>query len=233
MGVLQPGAKTLVLSSAVDWQVNDNIVISSTDYLPGYAEQVKIVTRSVDGLSFTFKQTDPTIPAEKSDQLQFPHNAAKYSLSKVTGTQKPTGVTSLETRAAVGLLTRSIRIVSGGDSVLSDFPLAPMPPITKDTVGYYFGGHMVIRQGIEKVQIQGVEFYQMGQGGKIGHYPVHFHMARRVPNGNTDPNNGTYLKDNSVWDSMTRWYVLHATQGVLLARNVGYESIGHGYYLED
>ena len=32
---------------------------------------------------------------------------------------------------------------------------------------------------------------------------------------------------------MTRWYVLHATQGVLMARNVGYASIGHGYYLED
>src|SRR6266478_445700 len=44
-GVLQPGAKTLVLSSAVDWQTNDNVVISSTDYLPGHAEQVRIVTR--------------------------------------------------------------------------------------------------------------------------------------------------------------------------------------------
>ena len=32
---------------------------------------------------------------------------------------------------------------------------------------------------------------------------------------------------------MTRWIVLHSTQGVTLARNVGYKSIGHGYYLED
>src|SRR5260370_34275083 len=32
---------------------------------------------------------------------------------------------------------------------------------------------------------------------------------------------------------MTRWYVIHGTQEVTLARNVGYESIGHGYYLED
>src|SRR6202158_2693637 len=217
-GVLQPGAKKIVVSSAVDWQVNDNIVISSTDYLPGHAEQVKILTRSVDGLTFTFKQTDPTILPEKSEQLQFPHNAAKYSLSKITGTQKPTGRTSIDTRAAVGLLTRSIRIVSGDDAVLNPFPVA--------STGYYFGGHMVIRQGFEKVQIQGVEFFQMGQGGKIGHYPVHFHMARKVPA-------DTFVKDNSVWDSMTRWYVLHATQGVLLARNVGYASIGHGYYLED
>src|SRR5260370_28933522 len=32
---------------------------------------------------------------------------------------------------------------------------------------------------------------------------------------------------------MTRWYVLHDTQNVTLARNVGYLSIGQGYYLED
>jgi hypothetical protein len=32
---------------------------------------------------------------------------------------------------------------------------------------------------------------------------------------------------------MTRWIVLHATQGVTVARNVGYLSIGHGFYLED
>jgi hypothetical protein len=32
---------------------------------------------------------------------------------------------------------------------------------------------------------------------------------------------------------MTRWIVLHGTQDVTLERNVGYKSIGHGFYLED
>ena len=32
---------------------------------------------------------------------------------------------------------------------------------------------------------------------------------------------------------MTRWIVLHGTQDVTLARNVGYLSVGHGFYLED
>src|SRR5262249_33690817 len=41
------------------------------------------------------------------------------------------------------------------------------------------------------------------------------------------------VKDSSVNESMTRWYVIHSTQGVTLARNVGWKSIGHGYYLED
>jgi G8 domain len=217
-GVLQPGASTIVLSKPVDWQMNDNIVIASTDYMPGHAEQVMI--KSVTN-STTFVVTP---------SLRFPHNASVYSLSnhspnKVPVANTPTGWTSIDTRASVALLTRSIRIVSEGKTVGSDFPAAP-PPATPATTGYYFGGHMVIRQGIKKLQIQGVEFYQMGQGGEIGHYPVHFHMTRQVPA-------DTFLKDNSVWDSMTRWYVLHATQGVLMARNVGYASIGHGYYLED
>ena len=222
MGVLQPGANKLILSSPVDWQVNDNIVVSSTDYLPGHAEQVQI-TNVNSPTSFTITKI---LPDGTKTNLQFPHNASVYSLSKVPSGQLPTGWTSVDTRASVALLTRSIRIVSAGDTITTPFPPAPLPPITSTTQGYWFGGHMVIRQGFEKVQIQGVEFYQMGQGGKLGHYPVHFHMARQVPS-------TTYVKDSSVWDSMTRWYVLHATQGVVLARNVGYASIGHGYYLED
>ncbi len=221
-GVLQPGANMLMLSSAVDWQVNDNVVISSTDYLPGHAEQVQI-TEVINPTTFMISKK---LPDGTVTNLQFPHNASVYSLSKVTGGQVPTGWTSVDTRASVALLTRSIRIISEGDTITTLFPPPPPAPVTPATQGYWFGGHMVIRQGFQKVQIQGVEFYQMGQGGKLGHYPVHFHMARRVPS-------DTYLKDNSVWDSMTRWYVLHATQGVLLARNVGYASIGHGYYLED
>ena len=92
--------------------------------------------------------------------------------------------------------------------------------------GAYFGGHVIFRQGFAAVQVQGVQFYQLGQGGRIGHYPVHFHLARKVP-----PN--TFVSDSSIWDSMNRWIVLHGTEGVTLQRDVGYLSIGHGFYLED
>ena len=91
---------------------------------------------------------------------------------------------------------------------------------------YLFGAHTVFRQGFKTLQLQGVEFHQMGQGGRMAHYPVHFHMARQVPA-------ETYIKDSSVSESMTRWYVLHSTLGVTLQRNVGWKSIGHGYFLED
>ena len=41
------------------------------------------------------------------------------------------------------------------------------------------------------------------------------------------------MKDSSINESMTRWITVHGTQGVPVARNVGYLSIGHGFYLED
>ena len=76
------------------------------------------------------------------------------------------------------------------------------------------------------MQVQGVQFRQLGQGGIIGRYAVHFHMARKV-----QPD--TFVKDSSIDESMTRWITVHGTQGVLLARNVGWKSIGHGFYIED
>src|SRR5262249_54524757 len=136
-----------------------------------------------------------------------------------------------ETRAAVGLLTRSIRIVSEGDTFGDCFP----PSVKDMTKGclmddprktYFFGGHTIARQGFMSFQVQGVEFRQLGQGGRLGHYPIHFHLVRQAP-----PN--TFVRDSSIDESMTRWITVHGTQSVELSRNVGYLSIGHGFYLED
>jgi hypothetical protein len=219
-GVLQPGATTLTLSSAVDWKAGDQIVVTTTDYLTSHTEQLTLA-EDADGNEITI-----------ASGLQHPHHAAIIDLTGDKTSRLPAGrgltdLTSVDTRAAVALLSRNIRIVSGGDTPMSDLPTPPNPPPTNPPdPKLYFGGHVVFRQGFTQLQIQGVEFYQFGEGGRMMHYPVHFHMARQVP-----PN--TFVKDSSIWDSMTRFIVLHATQGVLLARNVGYRSIGMGYYLED
>ena len=220
---------TLVLDRPVDWKVGDQIVVSSTDYLPGHAEQLSIQGISTD-------MTTLTVAA-----IQYPHNGAEFPLPPDLQTHNPpigpdTG--AVETRAAVGLLNRSIRIMSGGDVFGKDLPnpgtKCSNPDPDQPDSCVYFGGHTMFRQGFKAVQIQGVEFYQMGQGGRIMHYPVHFHMTRKTPQpaNPTDPP-VTYVKDSAVWDSMTRWYVLHGSQQITLERNVGYLSIGHGYYLED
>ncbi|MGH7672294.1 MAG: hypothetical protein ACREMC_05300, partial [Gemmatimonadales bacterium] len=134
---------------------------------------------------------------------------------------KVDGNAAAETRAAVALLSRSIKIISAGNDLDKFFPTKDGPAPDR-----YFGAHTIARQGFLAYQTQGVEYKWHRQGGRIAHYPVHFHMARSTP---TD----TFVKDTSVNESMTRWYVIHASHGITFARNVGYESIGHGYYLED
>ncbi len=218
-----PGDMSLQVEGALkNWQDGDNIVLTTTDYLPGHSERLKISGTSVNGQVTTINLDAP---------VQYPHNGQKFDLSDTTfpGISRlgPNFPPAAEMRAAVGLLSRSIRIISDGDTPGAPFTVNPGNPDN------YFGGHTLVRQGFLLYQVQGAEFYQLGQGGAIMHYPVHFHMARQVPVGVSGSQPTTFVKDSSVWDSMTRWIVIHATQGVRLARNVGYESIGHGYYLED
>jgi hypothetical protein len=209
---LNPHDTQLKIDRLVDWEVNDQIVVTTTDYLPGHSEEFTIT--GIDGQNIQFNSTEPDGGA------RYLHDGHRHDLSAIP---ERLGITrkNAETRAAVALLTRSIRIVSEGDG------FAPgaqdnFPPER----GNFFGGHTVIRQGIKTYQVQGVEFKRLGQGGRMGHYPIHFHTVRKAPA-------NTFVKDSSINESMTRWITLHATQGVLLARNVGYKSIGHGYFQED
>ncbi|MEQ8347628.1 MAG: hypothetical protein RIB84_16580 [Sneathiellaceae bacterium] len=239
-GHLEKGQSTLILDPPVtDWTAGDRIVVTGTDYLPNHSEEFTIT--KVAGATLTLDR-----PAG------WHHNGAVFPLAarlqnasagfKAANRGSPL-LTSAETRAAVALMSRSIRIVSGGDSAGEVFdwesPAEKQAAVlafgadsprsrsaTERDPSYQYGGHVIARQGFETLQVQGVEFRWLGQGGRMGHYPLHFHMARKVPD-------GTYVKDSTIHESMTRWIVLHATQGVTLQRNIGYRSIGHGFYLED
>jgi hypothetical protein len=212
------------------WETGDHIVLTSTDYLMGHNEEVVIQSVASSGPGSLIKLQSP---------VKFPHNGATYNFSSLPATSGPKDdpngpatlpSRNLETRAAVALLTRSIMIASEGAApVLTDrsedhFPVSD---------GSY-GGQTIMRQGFAAYQVQGVEFYHLGQAGVIGRYPVHFHMDRKVPQPLVDPPfDGTYIADSSIHDSMTRFITVHATQGLMILRNVGYQSIGHGFYLED
>ena len=231
---LNPGDTTIYLDRKVDpdWEVGDQIVVTTTDYLPGHSEQLEICGVDPVNNKVTVQRPNLANPPEcgkDTEAVKYIHNGVPYDLSKTKhpGIErlnldiKVEGKDAAETRAAVALLSRSIRIVSEGNEFDQ-----PLPGPSTEGTGKYFGGHTLVRQGVRLYQVQGVEFFQLGQGGRMGHYSLHFHETRITP-----PN--TFVKDCSIHDSMTRWITLHATQGVTLARNVGYKSIGHGYYLED
>lgn len=210
LAVTARGGSQITLDQPVDWRENDWIVVSTTDFVPGHSEKRQIKGPVVGTSNKVFQLTEA---------LAYTHNGTEFDLSETGPNAVPARLglptPKVENRAAVALLTRSIRIVSGG--------LVPTAPLPSDS---YFGAHTVARQGLLKFQVQGVEFENMGQGGRIAHYPVHFHLARKAPK-------DTFVKDTSVNESMTRWYTIHGTHNVTLARNVGWKSIGHGYYLEE
>ena len=55
----------MVLDRAVDWQVGDKIVLTSTDYLPGHAEQLTILAVSVSNGSTTLTTTAVAYPLQR------------------------------------------------------------------------------------------------------------------------------------------------------------------------
>ena len=201
-----------------DWQHEDNIVVTATDYLPGHAEQLQV--DSVSGTTVTLIGT-----------VKNPHWGQTYSLASVpcNPAQGPdhdpirsrpaagrgSKDRNVDMRAAVGLLSRSIRIVSdgghGGDSSLHRVITADTPWCARDSCR------------TRSRESSSINWDRVDEGPLSG----------ALPHGAPDTAPDTYVKDSSMWDSMTRWITIHATQGVTLARNVGYKSIGHGFYLED
>ena len=70
------------------------------------------------------------------------------------------------------------------------------------------------------------EFRHLGKEGVLGKYAIHFHLVR-------DTMRGSGVVGASIWDSHNRWITVHGTDYLLVRDCVGYQSVGHGYYLED
>jgi uncharacterized protein (TIGR03067 family) len=70
------------------------------------------------------------------------------------------------------------------------------------------------------------EFRHLGKEGRLGKYPIHFHLC-------ADTARGSSVIGASVWDSHNRWVTIHGTQYLVVRDCVGYQSVGHGYFLED
>ena len=67
---------------------------------------------------------------------------------------------------------------------------------------------------------------------RLARYPVHWHHAGYVgaKGGYRDPSS---VESVSIHDSFSRFVTVHATHEALVKNNVGYNAVGHGYFLED
>jgi hypothetical protein len=70
------------------------------------------------------------------------------------------------------------------------------------------------------------EFRHLGKEGVLGRYPIHFHLCG-------DTMRGSSVIGASIWDSSNRWLTIHGTNYLVVRDCVGYQSLGHGFFLED
>ena len=70
------------------------------------------------------------------------------------------------------------------------------------------------------------EFRHLGKPGVLGRYSIHFHLVR-------DTMRGASVIGSSIWDSGNRWITIHGTDYLVVRDCVGYQSVGHGFFLED
>jgi hypothetical protein len=70
------------------------------------------------------------------------------------------------------------------------------------------------------------EFRHLGKEGILGKYSIHYHLVG-------DTMRGSSVFGASIWDSGNRWVTIHGTNYLLVKDCVGYQSIGHGFFLED
>lgn len=70
------------------------------------------------------------------------------------------------------------------------------------------------------------EFRHLGKEGVKGRYPIHFHLVGQTMRGSS-------VVGASVWDSENRWVTIHGTNELVIRDCVGYQSVGHGFFLED
>lgn len=69
-------------------------------------------------------------------------------------------------------------------------------------------------------------FAHLGKEGVLGRYAIHFHLV-------SDTMRGSQVLGASIVDSHNRWVTIHGTEYLVVRDCVGYQSVGHGFFMED
>jgi hypothetical protein len=86
-------------------------------------------------------------------------------------------------------------------------------------------GHTMFHR-YSKGGISYARFAHLGKRGVLGRYAIHFHLAGTTMRGSA-------VVGAAIVDSHNRWVTVHGTQYLMVRDCVGYQSVGHGFFLED
>ena len=192
------GSRQLVLTEPVDWRVGEEIVIASTSYEANHAEVFTIL--------------------EVSANRRITINGS-FAHRHLAGTTNA-GCCSVPIRAEVGLLSRSIRILSGD-------------PITTERES--FGCRVLVStyvadsriQYTGTAQLQGVEFIGCGQEGFVESFDPRYSMVYL----NTGAGTKSYVRHCSFHDGYNVGLGVFGTHGMNVSDNVLHKTLGTSVYV--
>ena len=118
-----------------------------------------------------------------------------------------TVVDGVDERAEVALLSRNV-VVQGG----------PLSAQTRQ------GGQVMVMSG-SIAHLENVELRGMGQEGRVGRYPLHFHLAGEQC--------GSWVRGCAIHGCFNRALTIHGTQDLVVDNNAAFDTIGHAFFLED
>uniref|UniRef100_A0A8D1PDE3 hyaluronoglucosaminidase n=1 Tax=Sus scrofa TaxID=9823 RepID=A0A8D1PDE3_PIG len=134
-------------------------------------------------------------------------------------------VDGVDMRAEVGILTRNV--VIRGEMEEACYAENQCQFFDYDT----FGGHVMIKKNFTSVHLSYVELKHMGQQ-HLGRYPIHFHLC-----GDVDYKGGyrhaAFVDGLSIHHSFSRCITVHGTNGLLIKDTIGFDTLGHCFFLED
>jgi G8 domain len=215
------GAGSLKLFEVAGWNAGDKLVIAPTDFYNDGNFMKTSVTESLEVAGVTGDTVNLKSPltAARWGKLQYVTDAG-MSLTPQTGFQTPVPntPTTLDERAEVGNLTRHIVIQSADDALWKDKG---------------FGAQVMVMNRTSSVTVDGVELRRVGQAGKFGRYPIHFHNLSYDSSGTELGDVNFKVQRSSIWDSSQRCLVIHGSTGITVKDNICFDIEGHAIFLED
>ncbi|XP_037651430.1 PKHD1 like 1, tandem duplicate 1 [Sebastes umbrosus] len=193
------GSNTLNLSRSVDWQVGDEVAISTTSYNAWETEKHQIAAVSADGRVLTLNRT-----------LIHTHIGETHSVS---GTSL-----SYTLAADVGLLTRNIKIMG-----------QEYPEMMAESFGARLLVGSYSWAGVDykgKAQIRNVEFFQSGQEGWTDDTDPRYSVA--FLNLGEVSEEDSYLQGCAFHDGFSPAIGVFGTEGLKVDDNIVHRTVGEG-----
>lgn len=196
----------------------DGVVLDLMDEVHSWQPGDQVVVSSTDYSMYQAEEfTLLPCPECNQYQIKIKETPMYFHMGEITE--------GLDMRAEVGVLTRNI--VIQGEMEKTCYGNNQCQFFSFDT----FGGHIKVLQNFTSVHLSNVELKHMGQQ-VMGSYPVHFHLCGDVDEvGGYSP--GTYVEGLSIHHSFSRCVTVHATNGLLIKNTIGYDTLGHCFFLED